>query len=278
MLAQQVIGTAENLAGDRPEAWIMKRVGSELQMNTGVPANVRPGAVELGLGTGWLPSLDTRQRRIGFNGQQEENVNRTPAFLRPRISLGLPAQLSLALGYIPPIRIGGIRPNHFSWSVGRPVASGSWWRVGARVHGQIGNLRGDITCDKETVAAGQDPVGNPFGCEAPSDDEMRIRAVGLEMGGAFRTESRFEPYVTVGWNHFHNEFQVNARYSGMLDRTLLLSSGSTVAMTGGASYRISDRIKINGAAFYTPLQVRRQGLISTDGLFNLRVSLFYTIR
>ena len=90
LFAQQTIGGEEILAKDRPEAWIMKLVTSEMEMLTGVAGDVRPWSVELGLESGWIPSLDAGQRRIGFNGTKEENVNRTPAYARPRVLVGLP--------------------------------------------------------------------------------------------------------------------------------------------------------------------------------------------
>lgn len=278
LFAQQIYAGEEILAKDRPEAWVMKLITSELEMLTGVARDVKPWSVEVGLESGWIPSLDDRQRLIGFNGTKEEDVNRTPAYVRPRVSFGLPASFSLSLGYIPPVRLGGIRPNHLAWSLGRPIVSRSWWRLGGRVHGQFGNLRGDITCDKATVAVGDDPIGNPFKCEAPSNDEMRVRAAGLELGSAFAVGKRLEPYATVGWNYFKGEFQTDAYYSGLHDISLLSSSGPTFPVSAGAGYRISERIRFDASAFYTPLQVRRQGIRETDGIFNVRVSVSYRIR
>ena len=278
LFAQQVVEGKEILAKDRPEAWVMKIVTSELEMLTGVARDVKPWSVELGLEAGWIPALNATQRRIGFNGTKEENVNRTSAYVRPRVSIGLPARVSLDLAYIPPVRLGGIRPNHLAWSLGRRIVSRSWWRLGGRVHGQFGRLRGDITCDKDTVAAGQDPIRNPYGCEAPSNDEMRVRVVGLELGSAFALSNRIEPYVTAGWNYLEGEFQTDARYTGLHDRTLLTTSGPTLPLSAGIAYRISERIRVDANAFYTPLQVRRQGIRVDDGLFNLRFAVFYRIR
>jgi hypothetical protein len=278
LLAQQVLEGEEILAKDRPEAWMMKVVTSELEMITGVARDVRPGSVELGVESGWIPSLDAAQRRIGFNGMKEENVNRTPAYARPRVSVGLPGNLSFGLGYIPPVRLGGIRPNHLAWSLGRPIVSRPRWRLGGRVQGQFGSLKGDITCDRDTVAAGQDPIRNPFGCEEPSNDKIRVRVVGLELGSAFAATSRIEAYVAAGWNYFTGEFQTDARYSGLQDRFRLTTSGPTFPLAAGAGYRISEKIRVDASAFYTPLQVRRQGIRVDDGLFNVRVSVFYLIR
>ena len=110
--------------------------------------------MEFGLETGWLPSLSPQQRLIGFIGTKEEDVNRTPLFARPRVSFGLPHNVTLSAGYIPPARIGGIRPNVLTLAASRPVVSTHYWRLGLRVHGLIGNLRGDITCDRGNGRSG----------------------------------------------------------------------------------------------------------------------------
>ncbi|HXK61651.1 MAG TPA: hypothetical protein PLP42_17330, partial [Acidobacteriota bacterium] len=164
--AQQVIDFDERLPKDRPEFWAMKLVGSELLMTAmGPPDAIEPGQIELGIEAGWLPSLNQEQRMIGFSGTKEEHVNRTPVFARPRASFGLPHDIRVAVGYVPPFRIDGIRPNVLTLSAGRPVFSTTFWRIGVRAHGLLGNLSGDITCDRDTVAAGEDLVRNPYRCE-----------------------------------------------------------------------------------------------------------------
>ncbi len=277
-LAGQLISDTLDLGHTQPEAWLMSLVGSELLMTAPIAHEVEPWSVRIGLEAGWLPSLSAQQRRVGFNGMNDENVNRSPAFGRARVSIGLPGRFSLGVGYIPPIRVGGIRPDHLSWSLGRPIASHQGWRVGGRLHGQVGDLEGDITCDRKKVAAGADSVRNPYDCEQVSHDELRLRAVGLEVGAAFPMATRFEPNIAFGWNYFGNEFQVDARYSGKRDRTLLRSSGSTFFLRGGADYRFLPRSLISVTGLYTPLYVRRGGRRIRDGLFNLRVAVFHRFR
>ncbi|RPJ57803.1 MAG: hypothetical protein EHM23_19340 [Acidobacteria bacterium] len=278
--AQDGLDFEERLAKDRPEFWAMKLVGSELLMTAmDAPHGTEPGQIELGLEAGWLPSLNAEQRLIGFTGTKEENVNRTSVFARPRVSLGLPHDVTLSAGYIPPATIGGIKPNILTLAAGRPVMNTRIWRLGVRAHGLIGNLRGDITCDQETVSAGLDPVRNPYLCEAPSDDTMTIRAVGLDVSNAFALSRSIQPYVTVGLNYFDTKFQTDARYSGIVDHSRLLGAGSAASVGGGLSYRVAPRIRVTGEVFYTPLDVQRllQPRIN-DGLFNVRAMLAYELR
>jgi hypothetical protein len=279
LLAQE-ISSDERLAKDRPEFWAMKLVGSELLMTPmDFPHGTEPGQIEFGLEAGWLPSLSAQQRLVGFSGTKEENLNRTPIFARPRVSLGLPRDVMLTVGYIPPARIGGIRPNVLTLAAGRPVISRHLWRLGLRAHGLIGNLKGDITCDRDTVAAGLDPVRNPYLCEVPSHDTMTIRAGGLDISNSFALSRSIESYVTVGLNYFDTKFQTDARYAGIIDHSRLLGAGSALSLGGGLSYRVSPKVRVTGEAFYTPLDVQRlfQPRI-TDGLFNLRAMVAYEFR
>ncbi len=271
--------TVEILAKDRPEAWAMKLVGSELlPTSLGIPSQSTPWSVDLGVEVGWLPSLDAEQRMIGFNGTKQENVNRTPLFARPRVQLGLPADFSLTLGLIPPVRIGGIRPTVVAVALGRPLLDRGRWRLAGRVYGQRGTLEGDITCDRDTVEAGDDPVRNPFGCQAPSEDKMTIRSAGIELGGAFRATDTLEPYAAVAWNYFDTDFEVNAVYSGFVDQSLLLASGPTVSMTTGVAYNLDRRIRLTGEVLFTPLDVQRGGIRVGDDLWTIRASLSYRLR
>ena len=95
-----------------------------------------------------------------------------------------------------------------------------------------------------------------------------------------RSWSRIEPYVGFAFNYLDADFQVNARYSGLIDRTLLLADGFIVSFTGGISVRITERLSISGEAFYSPLDVIRppNTASQTDGLFNIRSLITYRIR
>jgi hypothetical protein len=61
--------------------------------------------------------------------------------------------------------VGGVKPNLFAAGIGRPFTLSDQWRLGLRGYGQFGTIKGDITCDADTVAAGLDPERNPFLCE-----------------------------------------------------------------------------------------------------------------
>lgn len=281
--AQSVIDFREDLDFDRPEAWAMKYFSSAtLFTGLGVPERRPAGSIELGLETGWLPSLSEEERRVGFYGTKVEDLNKTAVFGRPRLTVGLPAAFTLTLGYVPPVEVGGTRPNLVSLALGRPLVEARSWRLGARLFAQAGEIEADITCDRDTAAAGDDPVANPFRCEAPSRDQVKLRYAGLDLGGSYTAgaEGKLEPYGSVAVAFLDPEFQVDARYNGLIDRTLQTTDGTTYSFALGARYAASEALRLSAEAFYTPLTLvrRPEGAKENQDFFNLRFLVTYRVR
>src|SRR5947208_4758005 len=108
----------EHLDSDRPEAWALNYYTSvALLAGLGTPHSRAFGSLELGFELDWIPELGKAERRVGFNGIKEEDVNKAPIFARPRLTLGLPWNFALTLSYLPPIRIFGVEPNLFAFAV-----------------------------------------------------------------------------------------------------------------------------------------------------------------
>lgn len=285
--AQEVIDVTDELRFDEPEAWAMAWFGSVTMLTGfGVPERLEPGAVMLGLEGGWVPSLSEEERRVGFGGTKVEDLNRTSVIGRPRLTVGLPAGFSLTGAWLPPVEIDDVEPNIISLALARELTARDRWRSGFRLYGQTGTVEGAITCTARDAAGGDDPVLNPFGCGAPSNDEMTIRYYGLELSAAYRTAGGSEPYLAAAVNRFDNEFQVRATTFDILDRTLLLSEGSTWSVAAGVVHPVGrdDRGRLAGELFYTPLDVRRLeddftfGEPENDALFNARVLLTWQLR
>ena len=86
--------------GTEPEAWAMKYFNSvSLLTGLGPPRVREPWSFEIGLELDTIPRLDEDQRRVGFGGAKVEDLNRLPAFFRPRLTIGLPAKWSLDVAY-----------------------------------------------------------------------------------------------------------------------------------------------------------------------------------
>ena len=280
---QTVVDLEEEVDFSRPEAWAMKYFGSvNLLTGFGSPEASETGSIDVGVEVDWVPTLSDAQRTVGFVGTKMEDLNKTSVFIRPWLTFGLPSQLSLTLTYLPPIEAFGVKPHLFGAAMGRPIHETPRWRFGLRGYGQLGTIQGDFTCDADTVAAGPDPERNPFGCQEISEDEYRLRSMGVEGSIAWKLDpsGKLEPYAGVALNYLDTDFEVNAVYADMIDRTVLLTDGVTVSFTAGVGYALTDRLRLSGEVFYSPLGVVRPPETTTqnDGLFNLRSLITYRIR
>lgn len=272
-VAQTLEGT-EEIPFDRTESWAMKYFTSvTLFTGMGVPDKMGKGAFDIGFEGGFVPELSEEQRQVGFEGTKVEDLNRTSFIGRVRGRIGLSENYSLELGYIPPIEMNGVKANVFSAAIGRPFQAGESFRLGVRGFGQIGTFEGDITCSADEVENGP----NPFGCEAPSNDEETQRVLGVEITGGYVSEGPLRPYFGIGLNYMDLEFQVDADYRGVDDHTLLVTNGGTVSLTGGVNYVANEKLRLTGELFYSWLSVVRppETTSENDGLFNFRFLVTY---
>lgn len=274
-LRAQVIDDTTELDWNRPEAWAMKYFNSvSLLTGLGAPEDRRKWSFEIGLELDTIPQLSEDQRRIGFNGAKVEDLNRLPAFFRPRLTIGLPAKLSLDIAWVPPVNLQGVTSNLFAIGLERPFYTAGGLVLGGRIYGQIGTIKGDFTCTEEEAAYPPGSPENIWGCEAPSDDELTLNYVGLAFTGGYRVGKTMFHWGLAA-NYMDMEFQVNALTDGLLDHTLLLADGWTWSINGGASWNLSKSFSIAAELFYSPLSVTRPPSTSSenDPLFNLRTML-----
>ena len=284
--AQIVISPVETLDFDRPESWALKYFTSNTLLSGLEMPEARPaGSVQIGLEISWIPKLSTDQQRIGFNGTKEEDLNKAPFFARPRLSFWLPGQFSVTVAGVPPVETFGITPRLFALAVGRPIVTSEAWNLGARVSTQFGTATSSFTCPEDVLAFPPLDPRNSYGCRALSSDVATLRYVGGEVD-IWRSPgaSRISPHFTVGVNYMDSVFQVDAMTAGAVfefhDRTRLLTSGVTVAFSGGLTYALTDRLSAGVDVFYSPLSVRRPPETSSDieGLLNARGLLMYRVR
>lgn len=281
--AQDVVNGTEFLNSNRPEAWGMNYFTSiTLLSGLSVPHSREFGSVEGGVEVDWIPQLSPEQRRIGFNGAKEEDLNQAPIFARPRLTLGLPGNFALTLSYLPPIRIFGLKPNLFAFALERPLYEQDSWTFGVRMYGQIGSVEGAITCP-DSVA--KFPPGSPeniYGCNNKSADKSIQRYAGLEFSGAYRIDQLggLAPYLAVAGNFLDTQVQINAETFGVLDRHHLKAETWTFSLSAGFSYPLTDKFTLGVGMFYSPLWVTRPPVTSSenDALLNVRALLTYQLR
>jgi hypothetical protein len=277
--AQVLLDSTDNLDFDRPEAWAMQYFSSvNLMTGFGPPQALPAGAVVVGLEVDWIPSLSEAEQRVGFNGTKSEDLDRTSVFGRPRVAVGLPGQFALEASYLPPIDISGVEPDLVALALSRRLPTTRKIDSGLRLTLQRGSFSGDFTCSAREIESGP----NEFGCEVPSDDEMTLETASLELSVARRGagESSLTPYASLAVTAMDLEFQVRADYSGLMDRTRLVASGTTYSMSLGVGRRFGDGWRWAGEVFYSPLDAARPaGTPPTDdSLLNARMLLTYRAR
>lgn len=275
----------ESIDFDRPEAWAMKYFSAIAQpTGLGTPLDLAPGAVEVSLEGGWIPSLSESDRRVGFNGTKVEDLNKTPIFGRVEASVGLPGRLTASIGWVPPIELGGATPELWSLAIGRPLLERPKWNLGLRLHGLAGSVRGDFTCSRDNIAAGDDPRLNPLGCEEISKDRVQMGLAGLELiaGTTSPSNDSHSPryFGSIGVNELSSRFRVHARYGGMTDRTRLSTSGVIGFATAGVAVPIRHTMRWSTEVYFAPLRVRRPPSVDagTENLVNVRTALSLRLR
>lgn len=282
-LAQNVVKTTEDLDSDRPEAWALNYFTSiSLMAGFGAPYSREPGSVEGGIEVDWIPKLSKSQRRVGFNGSKEEDLNQAPIFIRPHLTLGLPGRLAVTVSYLPPIRMFGLEPNLFALALERPIYEHQPWTFGARMYGQLGDVDGAFTCPTYVAKFPPGSPQNPFGCEQKSSDTAKLRYVGLELSGSYRIAQAggLTPYLAVAGNFLDTRLQVDARTFGFHDRSVREAGTWTFSASTGVIYPLTERLSLNVSLFYSPLWVARPPATSSenDALFNTRAMLTYRFR
>lgn len=274
--AQLVNDSREHLRFDSPEGWAMAWVSSSsLMTGFGAPAEAA-GDANLSVEFGSIPQLDEDQQRVGFGGLKDEDLNKSPLFGRVRLGLGLTADWQLEIGWTPPLRIDGARPRDlFALGIGRSLAVGETWRWSMRLHGQHGQVQGDITCPRR-IAGNPDRNVNRYGCVEPSSDRLSMRQYALESNFIRVLPASLRGHATLGIARFEPVVQVEARSTGLINRPRLSSSGTAPYLAVGISRPLSRRWETSLEALYVPLHVeRREHPRELDPYWSLRLQLRY---
>ena len=272
----------EFLDFDRPEAWASKYfTTTSILSSYSPPAIKESGALDLDLEIVDIPELGDSYRRVGFNGTKLEDLNKSPIFVRPLITYYFKPKISLTLSYAPPIEVWDVTPHIFSGSINWTFINSDPWRFGLRFYGQVGTVEGAFTCPPEDVAGGDDPLLNPFGCVAVSNDTAHLNYYGIEFSGAYQMEkfNGLTTFFSLGVNHQLNEFDINSTLFGEPDIRTQKSDGNVFSLSGGLLHPLTDKIELGVQVFYAPLDVIRFGksVPENDSLVNVRFLLSYSL-
>lgn len=275
--AQEVFRDDEFLGEERPEAWAMQRAtGVTLMTAFGPVPALGPGQWQLAGELGHIPDLSEAEQRVGFRGTKQEDLDKSPAFGRVRLLLGLPAGWVVELGHTPSLEIDGLRADDlFAVAIGRRLYEGERFSLSLRAFGQHGSLHGDITCPAELTGI-EDSTRNPYGCQAPSDDRVTLNHYGLDLTGGLRS-GPWLWHAGVGAVRSEPEVQVDALTYDVRDRSRLVARDVLPFATVGVQHGLGARWSIGAELLHVPLTVRRtmDGDSEREGLTSLRLQLRY---
>lgn len=275
--AQLINDSREHVAFDSPEGWAMAWVTSSSLMTAfGGPLRGAPDRVQWSVELGSIPHLSKAQQRVGFGGLKDEDLNKSPLFGRLRLGLTLPARWHAELGWTPPLRIGGARARDlFALALGRYLIERERWQWNLRLHGQHGQVEGDITCPR-ALAGNPDRNINRYGCVEASNDRIAMRYYALESNLVWGPAGGLRGHASLGLARFEPVVQVQARSANLISRPRLSSSGEAPYVALGLSKPLSRRWEAALEALYVPLQIeRRDRAIENDPYWSLRLQLRY---
>jgi len=241
---------------DSHEADLFAHFSVPLAFSTAQGPNLaRPGTVFLSLEGTYLPKIDnaTATPTTCRPGKGPENTDLLFGFPRPRLGFALPDGGLLEVSWVPPVRINGVKPNLWAFSLGRSVPihrKGTMMLMG-RLHAAFGSIRAPITCPKSSLS---DAGSECFQAKRQSDDRFKPNIFGVELGlGWAMAGGRFRPYLGTGYNILHPRFQVNDIYSdGTVDHQRVEVNLSRVVLMGGATWSPSSFFSVSGEVYSAP--------------------------
>lgn len=253
--AQILIEASERLADDRPEAWAANRATAASLMTGFGDTTPAPGTWRVAAELAQVPHFDAAQRRVGFNGNKVEDLNKAPVFGRLRVIHGLPHGFAVELGWTPPVRHRGARAEDLvavalskRWALGGAVA------LTARAFGQHGDIAGDITCPAR-LAGIDDFAVNPYGCQAPSRDRVSLHHHGLELGIAAGTGA-WRWHAGVGALRNEAQVQVDALVYDARDRTRLVVRDTRPFFAAGVRRHLGGHWSVAAEVLHMPMSRR----------------------
>jgi hypothetical protein len=220
----------------------------------------------VGLEGTFLPNIDsaTTVPTVCRPGKEGENTDFSPAFGRLRAGVALLSWLDLEIGWVPPIRVDGVKANLVSVALGGRVAIGHG-SLAIRGHATVGEILAPVTCDEEALT---DPASECFGGQL-SEDSYKPNIFGIDGTFAFPLGSKFRPYLGAGYNRLQPRFQVNfTNRVGVTDNQKVEVDLNRLALFGGITWLPSRRWGITGEVYSQPADAVTVRVIGRFGIGN----------
>ncbi|MGH7657283.1 MAG: hypothetical protein ACREL6_03545, partial [Gemmatimonadales bacterium] len=216
------------------------------------PAPVRPWRLSVALEGALMPGIDsaTATPTTCRPGKGPDRTDFLFALVRPRVSLSLPAGFNASAGWIPPIRINGLKANIISLALGRVTRVGGQFRLGTRLHATLGELHAPITCDDDALL---DPQSECFGGQR-SNDRFQPNIFGIDATLGWPVAAgRFQPYIGAGYSHLSPRFRVNfTNIAGQTDRRRVEVDLDRGAVFGGITWMAGNTADVTAEVYSVP--------------------------
>ena len=235
------------------------------------PTRLTSGELRVAAEAGNVPSPSAALQRPEFCYQpHSEHTSLTPAFGRPRITLGLPAGFALEASYLPPVTVGGATPHLASVALARPIDYIVGKRevtLALRAHGTFGRVRGAITCPSSALQTA-DATAPCYGTR-PSRDNFYPGMFGSEGAIGLRPRGgRVALYVGGGANWLRPRFRVGfTDATGYVDSTEVEARLVRGSAFGGVTVRATNALQLSGQVYSVP-----------EDVTTLRVTVEYRVR
>jgi hypothetical protein len=233
------------------EAKSMATFAVPLAFGRGSAPDLFPG-LTAGLELAYLPKVSdaTATPTVCRPGKGPEHTDLLFGLPRPRFGMPLPFGLTLQASWVPPVRVNGLKANLFGISVEKAFGRLDGLVAAVRAHATFGSIRAPITCDDDAL---RDATSECFG-GTRSDDRLSPNILGLDLAvGASLAGGRLRPYGGAGYNRLQPRFQVNfTNRFGELDHRRVEVDLDRLAVFGGASWQISERLGLTGELYAVP--------------------------
>jgi hypothetical protein len=177
-------------------------------------------------------------------GKGPENTNPLPGFARLRLELAL-GVWRIDAGWIPPVRVRGVRSNLLGFGVSRTMRLGTWLLT-PRAHAVVGRVRGPFTCNAEAL---RDDSSECFEGTL-SNDRWDPNIAGIE-ATLSRSSGGLVPHAGIGWSALRPRFQVDfTNAQGDVDRRKVEVDLQRLALFAGLSARVA-RVHLSGEGYFT---------------------------
>lgn len=187
----------------------------------------------------------------GFN--KAENSGLAPVFPRPRVAVGLGAQVVLEGSWLPPVTVADATPHLGAVAVAWTPGGLQRWsnvRVTLRAHATIGGVDGPVTCPSsglQTASTSQPCYGS-----TPSDDTYDPNVRGVE-AVAETSRGRWRWLAGAGVNATAPHFRVNFTDGrGFVDNNIVEINLVRPALFAGVSWQPEGSLAVSAQVYSVP--------------------------